>query len=273
MSAGGDLILSVRGLRMGFVSGFANTRQVLAAVDGVDFSLRAGETFALLGESGCGKSATALTLLRLLPAAGRILGGEVNFAGRDLLQLPESEMRTVRGGGMAMIFQEPATSLNPVLTVGRQIGEVLERHLGLAGTAARQRALELLDAVGIADARRRLDEFPFQLSGGMKQRVMIAVALAGNPRLLIADEPTTALDVTVQAQVLDLLLDLRREFNMAILLVTHDLSLLPGTVDEVIVLSDGEVVERGPTARILAAPQHPITRALGAAVPRLPNPY
>ena len=243
MSAGGDLILSVRGLRMGFASGFANTRQVLAAVDGVDFSLRAGETFALLGESGCGKSATALTLLRLLPAAGRILGGEVSFAGRDLLQLPESEMRTVRGGGMAMIFQEPATSLNPVLTVGRQIGEVLERHLGLAGTAARQRSLELLDAVGIADARRRLDEFPFQLSGGMKQRVMIAMALAGNPRLLIADEPTTALDVTIQAQILDLMRAEQAERGMGMLLIMHDLGVVGLMAHGVVVMYYVEVVE------------------------------
>ena len=180
-------LLSVRDLRAGFVAG----GRVLAAVDGVDFDLRAGETLALLGESGCGKSATALSLLRLLPAAGRILGGEVCFDGRDLLQLPEAEMRSVRGSGMAMIFQEPATSLNPVLTNGRQIGEVLERHLGLRGAAARERALELLSAVGIADAARRLDEYPFQLSGGMKQRVMIAIALAANPRLLIADEPTS----------------------------------------------------------------------------------
>ncbi|MBK9028831.1 MAG: ABC transporter ATP-binding protein [Propionivibrio sp.] len=267
MSAGGDLILSVRGLRMGFASGFANTRQVLAAVDGVDFSLRAGETFALLGESGCGKSATALTLLRLLPAAGRILGGEVSFAGRDLLQLPESEMRTVRGGGMAMIFQEPATSLNPVLTVGRQIGEVLERHLGLAGTAARQRSLELLDAVGIADARRRLDEFPFQLSGGMKQRVMIAMALAGNPRLLIADEPTTALDVTIQAQILDLLRRLQGERGMGMLLITHDLGVVAHMAHRVGVMYAGEIVEEAPRDAFFASPRHPYSQKLFAALP------
>ncbi|MBK7324974.1 MAG: ABC transporter ATP-binding protein [Propionivibrio sp.] len=252
---------------MGFASGFANTRQVLAAVDGVDFSLRAGETFALLGESGCGKSATALTLLRLLPAAGRILGGEVSFAGRDLLQLPESEMRTVRGGGMAMIFQEPATSLNPVLTVGRQIGEVLERHLGLAGTAARQRSLELLDAVGIADARRRLDEFPFQLSGGMKQRVMIAMALAGNPRLLIADEPTTALDVTIQAQILDLLRRLQAERGMGMLLITHDLGVVAHMAHRVGVMYAGEIVEEAPRDAFFATPRHPYSQKLFAALP------
>ncbi|MBL8416331.1 MAG: ABC transporter ATP-binding protein [Propionivibrio sp.] len=265
--SGGELILSVRGLRMGFASGFARTRTVLAAVDVIDFSLRAGETLALLGESGCGKSATALSLLRLLPAAGRILGGEVNFAGRDLLQLPESEMRTVRGGGMAMIFQEPATSLNPVLTVGRQIGEVLERHVALTGAAARQRALELLNAVGIADAQRRLDEFPFQLSGGMKQRVMIAVALAGNPRLLIADEPTTALDVTIQAQILDLLRRLQAERGMGLLLITHDLGVVAQMAHRVGVMYAGEIVEEAPRYTFFAAPLHPYTQKLFAALP------
>jgi peptide/nickel transport system ATP-binding protein len=263
------MIVSVRGLRMGFASGFAKTRRVLAAVDGVDFVLRAGETLALLGESGCGKSATALSLLRLLPAAGRILGGEVNFDGVDLLQLPEAEMRAVRGGGMAMIFQEPATSLNPVLTVGRQIGEVLERHQALRGGAARQRALELLDAVGIADARRRLDEFPFQLSGGMKQRVMIAVALAGNPRLLIADEPTTALDVTIQAQILDLLRRLQAERGMGMLLITHDLGVVAQMAHRVGVMYAGQIVEEAPRAAFFAAPRHPYTHKLFAALPDL----
>ena len=267
--SGGEPILSVRGLRMGFASGFAHTRKVLAAVDGIDFSLRAGETLALLGESGCGKSATALSLLRLLPAAGRILGGEVIFADRDLLQLPESEMRTVRGGGMAMIFQEPATSLNPVLTVGRQIGEVLERHEALTGVAARQRALELLNAVGIADAQRRLDEFPFQLSGGMKQRVMIAVALAGNPRLLIADEPTTALDVTIQAQILDLLRRLQAERGMGLLLITHDLGVVAQMAHRVGVMYAGEIVEEAPRDTFFAAPLHPYTQKLFAALPDL----
>jgi peptide/nickel transport system ATP-binding protein len=200
--------LRARSVRTAFVGG----RSLLPAVDGVGFRLAiAGETLALLGESGCGKSATALALLRLLPAAGRIARRRVSFEGERPAALAEAEMRGVRGGGMAMIFQEPATSLNPVLTVGHQLGEVLERHLGLAGQAARTRALELLTAVGIADPERRLGEYPFQLSGGMKQRVMIAVALAGNPRLLIADEPTTALDVTIQAQMLDLLRRLQVE--------------------------------------------------------------
>ncbi len=264
-----DAILGVRGLRMGFASGFAMTRRVLVAVDAIDFDLRAGETLALLGESGCGKSATALSLLRLLPAAGRILGGEVNFGGRDLLQLPEAEMRAVRGGGMAMIFQEPATSLNPVLTVGRQIGEVLECHLAMSGGAARQRALELLDAVGIADAQRRLDEYPFQLSGGMKQRVMIAVALAGNPRLLIADEPTTALDVTIQAQILDLLRRLQAQRGMGMLLITHDLGVVAQMAHRVGVMYAGEIVEEAPREAFFTSPRHPYTQKLFAALPDL----
>ena len=258
-------LLSVRDLSAGFVAG----RRVLAAVDGVSFDLRAGETMALLGESGCGKSVTALALMRLLPAAGRILGGEVNFAGRDLLQLPETDMRAVRGGGMAMIFQEPATSLNPVMTVGRQIGEVLERHLGQNGEAVRQRALELLNAVGIADALRRLDDYPFQLSGGMKQRVMIAVALAGNPGLLIADEPTTALDVTIQAQILDLLRRLQAERGMGVLLITHDLGVVAQMAHRVGVMYAGELVEEAPRDAFFTSPRHPYTQKLFAALPDL----
>ena len=267
--SGGDMILTVSDLRMGFVSGFADTRQVLVAVDGVSFELRAGETLALLGESGCGKSASALSLLRLLPPAGRILDGAVNFEGRDLLQLPEAEMRAVRGGGMAMIFQEPATSLNPVLTVAHQIGEVLARHAGLGGAAARSRALELLDAVGIADAARRLDEYPFQLSGGMKQRVMIAIALAGNPRLLIADEPTTALDVTIQAQILDLLRRVQAERGMGMLLITHDLGVVAQMAHRVAVMYAGQIVEEAPRAAFFNAPRHPYTQKLFAALPDL----
>ena len=273
MSDDKSLLLSVRNLRMGFASGLANglanTRSVLPAVDGIDFDLRAGETLALLGESGCGKSATALSLLRLLPAAGRILGGDVCFEGGDLLRLPETEMRAVRGGGMAMIFQEPATSLNPVLTVGRQIGEVLERHLGLAGSAARERCVELLSAVGIADPQRRLDEYPFQLSGGMKQRVMIAVALAGNPRLLVADEPTTALDVTIQAQILDLLRRLQAERGMGMLLITHDLGVVAQMAQRVAVMYAGQIVEEAPRAAFFGAPRHPYTVKLFAALPDL----
>ncbi|MEF8731352.1 MAG: ABC transporter ATP-binding protein [Candidatus Accumulibacter meliphilus] len=258
-------LLEVADLRIAFVSG----RSLLAAVDGVDFQVAAGETLALLGESGCGKSATALGLLRLLPAAGRIPGGAVRFAGRDLLALPEAEMRGVRGGGMAMIFQEPATSLNPVLTVGHQLGEVLERHLGLSGQPARERSLELLGAVGIADAPRRLGEYPFQLSGGMKQRVMIAVALAGNPRLLIADEPTTALDVTIQAQILELLRQLQAERAMGMLLITHDLGVVAQMATRVAVMYAGQIVEEAPHAVFFSAARHPYTQKLFAALPDL----
>ena len=257
-------LLSVRSLRAGFVAG----GRVLAAVDGVDFDLRAGETLALLGESGCGKSATALSLLRLLPAAGRILGGEVCFDGRDLLQLPEAEMRSVRGSGMAMIFQEPATSLNPVLTNGRQISEVLERHLGLRGAAARERALELLSAVGIADAARRLDEYPFQLSGGMKQRVMIAIALAANPRLLIADEPTTALDVTIQAQILDLLRRLQAERGMGMLLITHDLGVVAQMAQRVGVMYAGRSLRK---RREMLFSGHRVIRTRKSCLPPCPT--
>jgi peptide/nickel transport system ATP-binding protein len=258
-------LLEVADLRIAFVSG----RSLLAAVDGVDFQVAAGETLALLGESGCGKSATALGLLRLLPAAGRIPGGAVRFAGRDLLALPEAEMRGVRGGGMAMIFQEPATSLNPVLTVGHQLGEVLERHLALSGQAARERSLDLLSAVGIADAPRRLGEYPFQLSGGMKQRVMIAVALAGNPRLLIADEPTTALDVTIQAQILELLRRLQAERAMGMLLITHDLGVVAQMATRVAVMYAGQIVEEAPHALFFSAARHPYTQKLFAALPDL----
>ncbi|HEX5804332.1 MAG TPA: dipeptide ABC transporter ATP-binding protein [Azospira sp.] len=238
-------------------------------MSGISFTVAAGETYALLGESGCGKSASALALMRLLPAAGRVLGGEVRLSGQELLGLPEAEMRGVRGGGMAMIFQEPATSLNPVLTVGRQIGEVLAQHTDLAGEAARARAEKLLAAVGIADAARRLDEYPFQLSGGMKQRVMIAMALAGSPRLLVADEPTTALDVTIQAQILDLLQDLQAEREMGMLLITHDLGVVARMAHRVGVMYAGELVEEAPAAAFFERPRHPYTQALFAALPDL----
>ncbi|MEW5889785.1 MAG: dipeptide ABC transporter ATP-binding protein [Pseudomonadota bacterium] len=238
------------------------------AVDHVSFAVYPGETFALLGESGCGKSMTALSLLRLLPDAGRIVGGAVRFGGTDLLALTEAQMRQVRGRDMAIIFQEPATSLNPVLTVGSQIGEVLARHRGLAGGAARERTVQLLVQVGIPDPQRRLDEYPFQLSGGMKQRVMIAMALAGEPRLLIADEPTTALDVTIQAQVLELLARLQAERCMAMLLITHDLGIVAQIAHRVGVMYAGELVESAPRQAFFAAPRHPYARKLFAALPR-----
>ncbi|MCF8150025.1 MAG: ABC transporter ATP-binding protein [Sulfuritalea sp.] len=236
-------------------------------VDGVSLEIAAGECYALLGESGCGKSMTALGLMRLLPAGARVVSGVVNFEGTDLLAQPETAMRKVRGGGIGMIFQEPATSLNPVLTVGRQIVEALQLHAGLQGGAARRRAAELLDQVGIPDPVRRLDEYPFQLSGGLRQRVMIAIALAGEPRLLIADEPTTALDVTIQAQVLDLLDDLRRKQGMALLLITHDLGVVARMADRVGVMYAGQLVEEAPRAQFFSQPAHPYSVRLFAALP------
>ncbi|MFH1873335.1 MAG: ABC transporter ATP-binding protein [Pseudomonadota bacterium] len=236
-------------------------------VDGISFDIAAGECFTLLGESGCGKSMTALGLMRLLPAAAQVVSGSVGFEGTDLLALPESGMREIRGGGIGMIFQEPATSLNPVLSVGRQIVEALELHAGLRGAAARARAAELLDQVGIPDPRRRLDEFPFQLSGGLRQRVMIACALAGSPRLLIADEPTTALDVTIQAQVLDLLDELRRKQDMALLLITHDLGVVARMADRIGVMYAGQLVEEAPRAAFFAQAAHPYSVRLFAALP------
>ncbi|HSD42269.1 MAG TPA: ABC transporter ATP-binding protein [Burkholderiales bacterium] len=258
------VLLRAEGLR---TSLDASGGEVVRALDGVDLEIGRGETFAIVGESGCGKSMTALTLMRLLPEQGRIVGGSVHLEGTDLLALPEARMRDVRGGRMAMIFQEPATSLNPVLTIGRQVAEVLERHVGLRGEAARARATALLDAVGIADSARRLDEYPFQLSGGMKQRVMIALALAAEPELLIADEPTTALDVTIQAQVLDLLARLQRERGMSILLITHDLGVVAGMAQRVAVMYAGQIVETGPRHAFFATPQHPYARKLFAALP------
>ena len=246
----------------------ASAAGTVRAVDDVSFEIGPGATFALLGESGCGKSMTALSLMRLLPDAASIVGGRVLLNGRDLLALSESEMRDVRGREMAMIFQEPATSLNPVLTVGRQIGEVLSRHTSLRGESARRRSIALLDAVGIPDPERRLEEYPFQFSGGMKQRVMIAMALAGDPALLVADEPTTALDVTIQAQVLDLLGELQRSRGMAMLLITHDLGIVSRLAHRVGVMYAGELVEVASREDFFAAPRHPYSQKLFAALPR-----
>ncbi|MEO8145077.1 MAG: ABC transporter ATP-binding protein [Betaproteobacteria bacterium] len=242
-------------------------RGVLRAVDGVDIELRKGECFALVGESGSGKSMTALSLMRLLPEAGRIADGRVLLDGQDLLALPEAAMRAVRGRRVAMIFQEPSTALNPVLTVGRQIMEVVERHTALSGEAVRKRALELLDAVGIPDAARRCEEFAFQLSGGLKQRVMIAAALAAEPEVLIADEPTTALDVTIQAQILDLLVKLQAERDMAVLLITHDLGIVARMAQRVAVMYAGEIIEVADRDAFFAAPQHPYAQKLFEALP------
>ena len=240
---------------------------VVRAVDGLDFFIHRSETFVLLGESGCGKSMTALSLMRLLPPSGRIIAGRVMLDGHDLLKLPEAAMRAIRGGRIAMIFQEPQSSLNPVLTIGAQIGEALACHKGLKGAVQRVRVLELLDAVGIPDRARRYHEYPHQLSGGMKQRVMIAMALAGEPDLLIADEPTTALDVTIQAQVLELLQQLQQEMGMAILLITHDLGVVAQMADRVGVMYAGHIVEQRDRAPFFKAPAHPYSRKLFDSLP------
>jgi len=237
-------------------------------VDGVSFHVAAGETYALLGESGCGKSMTALSLMRLLPDGGRIVSGSVRLGETDVLALPERDMRRVRGGRMAMIFQEPMLALNPVIKVGGQIGEALALHQELRGQAARDAARALLDAVGVPDAARRLDTYPFELSGGLRQRMMIAMALAGEPELLIADEPTTALDVTIQAQVLEVLRRLRAERRMGMLLITHDLGVVAENADRVGVMYAGELVEEGARDAFFAAPQHPYSRMLFEALPR-----
>ncbi len=239
----------------------------LRAVDGVDFEILPGECFALVGESGCGKTMAALSILRLLPEAARIDYGRVWLGGQDLLALPEGAMRAVRGRRIAMVFQEPATALNPVLSVGRQVAEVIERHAPAPAGEVRRRALELLEAVGIPDAARRFEEYPFQLSGGLKQRVMIAAALAVDPEVLVADEPTTALDVTLQAQILELLQRLQAERGMALLLITHDLGIVARMAQRVAVMYAGEIVELAPVGELLRAPQHPYSQKLLAALP------
>jgi peptide/nickel transport system ATP-binding protein len=240
-------------------------RGQVRAVDGIDIELRKGECFALVGESGCGKSMTALSIMRLLPEAGRIVSGRVGLDGHDLLALPEAAMRAVRGRRVAMIFQEPATALNPVLSVGRQIEEVIERHVGKTGM--RQKALDLLRAVGIPEPEHRYHQYPFQLSGGQKQRVMIAGALAVDPEVLVADEPTTALDVTIQAQILELLKRLQAERGMTLLLITHDLGIVASMAHRVAVMYAGEIVEVADRDAFFRAPQHPYSQKLFAALP------
>ena len=242
---------------------------VVRAVDGVSFDLEAGETLGIVGESGCGKSVTALSILRLLPAQGRIVGGSVRFEGIDLAALSEEEMRKVRGDKIAMIFQEPMTSLNPVLTIGTQIAENVVRHWGAGWREARERAREMLELVRISDPRRRLDEYPHQLSGGMRQRAMIAIALSCDPRVLVADEPTTALDVTIQAQILDLMLELKEKLGAAIVMITHDLGVIAETAQRVIVMYAGRKVEEASVEELFARPAHPYTRGLMRAIPRL----
>jgi peptide/nickel transport system ATP-binding protein len=243
---------------------------IARSVDGVSFTVGAGETVGVVGESGCGKSVTALSILRLVRAPGRIEpGSAIRFEGKDLLTLGEKEMQQVRGNRIAMVFQEPMTSLNPVLTVGRQIGETLRLHQGLDKAAAEARAIEMLTLVGIPEPARRVREYPHQLSGGMRQRVMIAMALACNPKLLIADEPTTALDVTIQAQILQLMLDLKRRVGAAIVLITHDLGVVAEIAERVMVMYAGRKVEEAPVAELFRSPRHPYTQGLLGAVPKL----
>jgi peptide/nickel transport system ATP-binding protein len=259
-------LLTVTGLK----TWFETSDQTVRAVDGIDFTIEKGETFALLGESGCGKSMTSLSLMRLVPEpAGRIVAGSVKLHDEDLLQLTEMQMRNVRGNRMAMIFQEPMTSLNPVLKIGRQIKETVARHSRFGDFSSKKRALELLDAVGIPDPNRRYNEYPHQLSGGMKQRVMIAIALAGDPELLIADEPTTALDVTIQAQVLDLLKQLQKDTGMAIMLITHDLGVVSQMADRVAVMYAGQIVEQANRDQFFANPQHPYSIKLFDSLPTI----
>ena len=265
-SAGvGDALLEVDGLRVVFETG----RGAARAVDGVSFRVPRGGTLALVGESGSGKSVTALALLRLVSHPGRIEGGRLLFDGRDLLTLSEKEMRRIRGDRIAMVFQEPSSSLNPVFTAGSQIAEVLRLHRSLSRRAAREETIRLLREVGIPSPESRVDEYPHRMSGGMKQRVMIAMALACRPSLLVADEPTTALDVTIQAQILDLLRDLQRRHGMSILLITHDLGVVAEMADEVAVMYAGRVVESAPVGALFAAPRHPYTQGLFRSRPRL----
>ena len=246
---------------------FGEGDNAVHAVNGIDFKINKGETFVLLGESGCGKSITALSIMRLLSPAARIKAGSVKLDGKELFELPENRMRDIRGGRIAMIFQEPQSSLNPVMTAGQQIGETLQRHKGLKGQVQRERTIELLDAVGIPEPQRRIDEYPHQFSGGMKQRIMIAIALAGEPDLLIADEPTTALDVTIQAQILELMQKLQADMGMAILFITHDLGVASEIADQIAVMYAGKIVETNTRDAFFAAPQHEYSKALFDAVP------
>ncbi|RRR68439.1 MAG: ABC transporter ATP-binding protein [Candidatus Viridilinea halotolerans] len=259
-------LLEVRNLQ----THFHTQDGIVKAVDGVSFHVNRGETLGIVGESGCGKSVTSLSIMRLIPCPpGHVAGGEILFDGKDLLGLSEEQMRHIRGNRIAMIFQDPMTSLNPVLTVGRQITEALELHMQLSRKAALTRATELLDMVGIPSPGKRLDNYPHQFSGGMRQRVMIAMALSCDPELLIADEPTTALDVTIQAQILELINRLRDELQTAVMIITHDLGVVAGMTDRVTVMYAGRVVEEGSTKAIFANPRMPYTIGLLRSIPRL----
>ena len=246
---------------------------IIRAVDGVSFAVERGETVAIVGESGCGKSVTANSILRLIPQPPGKIAGQIRFEGADLLALSERAMRTIRGNHISMVFQEPMTSLNPVLTVGRQIAETLRLHQRLGRKAIQERAVEMLNLVGIAEPRRRAGEYPHQLSGGMRQRVMIAIALACNPKLLIADEPTTALDVTIQAQILDLMADLKKRVGAAIIIITHDLGVVAEIAERVIVMYAGRKVEEAAVTELFRTPRHPYTQGLLAAVPKLGSSF
>ncbi|HTZ79426.1 MAG TPA: ABC transporter ATP-binding protein [Stellaceae bacterium] len=262
-------LLDVRGLSTIFRAGDVTVR----AVDGVSYTVEQGETVAIVGESGSGKSVGAMSILRLIPSPpGRITDGRILFAGRDLLQASDEEMRRIRGGEIGMIFQEPMTSLNPVLTIGRQITEAIEQHRGADRATAARRAVELLGLVGIADPSRRLRQYPHQLSGGMRQRVMIAIALACEPKLIIADEPTTALDVTIQAQILELMRKLTRQLNVALIIITHNLGVVARYANRVNVMYAGRIVESGLAEAVYHRPGHPYTVALLRSVPRLDRP-
>jgi len=264
-----ELVLEVRDLR----THFRTDDGVVRAVDGVSFTVRRGETLGIVGESGSGKSVACLSALRLVPTPPACHpSGEIHFAGRDLLALPERELVQLRGNRLAMIFQDPLTALNPYLTVARQLTEVLEVHQGATRAAAREAAIAMLTRVGIPDAGRRIDQHPHQFSGGMRQRVMIAMALLCGPELLFADEPTTALDVTIQAQILELIGELQASLGTAVVLVTHDLGVVAGTTDRVAVMYAGRIVEEGTTAEVFANPVHPYTRGLLASMPRIDTP-
>ncbi len=262
-------VLEVNGLQTYFYT----DEGVVKAVDGLSYRVRKGEFVGLVGESGCGKSVSAMSVLRLIPhPPGLIVGGEILFGGEDLLKVDESRMRDIRGNRIAMVFQEPTTSLNPVLTVGRQISESIERHRNADKATAMAESVRLLELVGIPDPERRIKDYPFQFSGGMQQRVMIAMALSCSPELLIADEPTTSLDVTVQAQLLEVVADLREQLDMAGIIITHNLGLVARYVDRVNVMYAGKLVESGATDVIFAEPKHPYTIGLMASVPRLDSP-
>ena len=263
----GEPLLSIRGLRTDF--GPAN--RPFAVVDGIDLQIASGERLAIVGESGSGKTMTALSILGLLPHPGRVAAGEIIFEGKNLLNLSRRDMRAVCGRDIAMIFQEPMTSLNPVFTVGNQIIEAITLHQGLRGRAARQQAIDLLALVKVPSPERRIDSYPHEMSGGMRQRVMIAMALSSKPKLLIADEPTTALDVTVQAQILDLMAQLQDEFGMAILLITHDLGVVSEFAQRVAIMYAGKIVEDGQVASVFAEPLHPYAEGLLQSIPPLHN--